>query len=553
VPDSSPTDYSIVRNGTRVSILKSDGTPIQLTSFNDDQVGGGSYANLSISPNAVLDASHTSASSRVFGPSGVISWEKYDETGSFTGDSGTIDVDNAGTFIVEDTLSFDISAGNLVAGNTFTLNTYSNGAPNPLALTIARKANSILDTYRFTVNEDAAGTIGTDDVEITWTNSITFGSFVLEGQDPPFTPVTAEVDGMRLQFDGGTVFDGDTFIITTDESGNPSKELPSDWHWTMESFEDRFNSQACGIAADITTDNTMRFSPDMSGYKMEDIRYSGSVGFCEANVTVTVNNYEALDKAWTDLNIVRDNVAYQSSGDWRIVGITNPGYDVTFTPFDGFDMDNGFYVNFDGIRALTVEFNNPISDNGSITLNITQADGDYNFAFSDYMTQDSGVAAALGVNTFFTGKDAMSMNVNSILSNERYIAAASIDGDTGEFPGGDNSNSIAISDLQFTTKSFAQWDYAVGEDASSQSLTSTLEEYFHVMIGSIGLKSQSISRARDFGEIMVNKISEQRDSISAVSLDEEMINMMKYQHAYTVAAKLLTVIDEMMATLIASK
>ncbi len=549
----NPADYSIIRNGTRVSILKSDGTPIQLTNFADDQVGGGSYANLSIAPGTVLDATHVSASSRVFGPDGIISWKKYDETGSYTGDSGIIEIDNAGTFIVEDALSFDISSGNLVAGNTFTLNTNSNGAPNPLTLATSRTANSILDTYIFTVNEDAAGTIGADDIEIQWSNSITTGAFTLEGQNPAFTPVTAEIDGMYLQFDGGTVFDGDTFVITTDENGNPSTERPSDWHWTMESFKDRFNSQACGIEANITTDNTMQFSPDTSGYKIDDIRYSGSDGFCEANVSITVNNYEILDKAWTDLNIVRDNVTYQSSGDWRIAGITNPGYDVTFTPFDGLDMDNGFYVNFDGIRALTIEFNSPISDNGSTTLNITQADGEYNFALSDNMTQDSGVAAALGVNTFFTGKDATSIDVNDVLSNEKYIAAASIDGDTGEFAGGDNSNSIAIANLQFATKSFAQWDYTMGEDASSQILDSTLEEYFYVMLGSIGLKSQSLTRSRDFTEIMTNKISEQRDSISAVSLDEELINMMKFQHAYTVAAKLLTVVDEMMATLIASK
>jgi flagellar hook-associated protein 1 FlgK len=52
---------------------------------------------------------------------------------------------------------------------------------------------------------------------------------------------------------------------------------------------------------------------------------------------------------------------------------------------------------------------------------------------------------------------------------------------------------------------------------------------------------------------MAEKIGEQRDNLSAVSLDEEMINMMKYQHAYTVASKLLTVADELLMTLINSK
>jgi len=549
----NPLDYSIIRNGASASILKKNGTPIDLTNFSDDQGGGGAYANLSVAPGTVLDSSHTSASSRVFGPNGVLRWEKYDEKGLLTGDSGIIETDSAGTFVVDGTLSFDIGQGNLVAGNTFSITTDTDGIPNPLILTASRQANSILDTYRFTVDEGSGGTIGADDITIKWENSLTSGTFVLEGQEPPFTPVSTDVDGMLLQFDGGTLFGGDTFVITTDSSGNPAEELPSQWHWTMDSFAERFNSQAVGMDARVTGDHTIQFAEDTSGYAIDNISYSGSDGFCEANVTIMVGNYDIMDKAWTDLTIARDDVAYQASGGWRLEGVANPGYDVTLSPVDGVDMDNGLYVNFDGRRAFSVEFNHPIKDNGSITLDIENADGEYSFAFSDDMTIDSGVAAALGVNTFFTGSDVSSMDVNSMVEENKYISVATIDGRTGKFAEGDNSNAIAIADLQFSTISFAQWNFTRGGEPVSKNLDSTLEEYFHVMIGSMGLKSQSINRSRDFTEAMTNQISEQRDAISAVSLDEEMIDMMKFQHAYTVAAKLLTVVDEMLASLIASK
>ena len=80
-----------------------------------------------------------------------------------------------------------------------------------------------------------------------------------------------------------------------------------------------------------------------------------------------------------------------------------------------------------------------------------------------------------------------------------------------------------------------------------------MEDYYQSMVGSIGIKSAEIFRSVEFREMFVNKITEQRDNLSAVSLDEEMINLMKYQHAFTVASKLLSVADDLLLTLINSK
>ena len=70
------------------------------------------------------------------------------------------------------------------------------------------------------------------------------------------------------------------------------------------------------------------------------------------------------------------------------------------------------------------------------------------------------------------------------------------------------------------------------------------------MTGSIGIISSGIKTSREFADIMVDNLTEQRNAISAVSLDEEMIKLMEYQNAYSAASKLLTVVDEMMQTLI---
>jgi len=41
-----------------------------------------------------------------------------------------------------------------------------------------------------------------------------------------------------------------------------------------------------------------------------------------------------------------------------------------------------------------------------------------------------------------------------------------------------------------------------------------------------------------------------RDSISGVSLDEEMANLIQYQHAYAASARMITTVNQMMQDLV---
>ena len=116
-----------------------------------------------------------------------------------------------------------------------------------------------------------------------------------------------------------------------------------------------------------------------------------------------------------------------------------------------------------------------------------------------------------------------------------------------------NSNAIDIANLKYSTRSISQWTYERGSDATSVAMNFSLEDYTHALVGSIGIKTASITRNSDYTEEIVDKVTQQRDNISAVSLDEEMINLMKYQHAYSVASKLLTVADDLLNLLIQTK
>ena len=549
--------YSITRSGASVSILETDGTAIAISNFDDDVGGDATLAvstgtGIGTTPpaNALLDASNTSATStRLFASEGVIqgyspviSWEKLDAAGAPTGSSGSINVAYPDTVVVEGSLSFDIGAGTLVAGNTFTINTDSTGSADPLSFTPSGKANSILDTYKFTVT--SGGEIGTDTVDIKWSNSVTSGTINITGAGD-YT-----IDGMTVNFASGTLLDGDVFTITTNASGTPTSNLPSSWHWTLDSFTDQFNRQTSYVTASKTADNALKFDPTASDNELKNYSYSGSDGFFGSNITITVNNYEALTRTGADFQLKRDDVAYAATGDWGVPAATNPGYAVTLTALDGSDLDNGFYVELDGVRALTVTFDTPITSNGYVEFDIATASGDYSFGFSDDEAEDSGLMAALGINTLLEGRGAGSIGINSQIANKDYIAAAQIDGDTGDFAAGDNANALGIADLQYDSQNIALWTSSRGSAKSSANVTVTLEGYYHSIVGSIGTKSAGISRSQAFSEVMVNQLGEIRDSISAVSLDEEMVNLIKFQHAYTSAAKLISVADEMLNTLL---
>jgi flagellar hook-associated protein 1 FlgK len=198
------------------------------------------------------------------------------------------------------------------------------------------------------------------------------------------------------------------------------------------------------------------------------------------------------------------------------------------------------------ITALDPGGNITASVNADGHLEITTANG-YTFAFSD---DTSNVLAALGINTFFEGATAGGMGVNDVIGlNKDYIAAAQIDA-SGNYASGDNTNALVMTDLQFASRSIGLWTCDRREGNTEGTTTATIEDYYHAMVGSIGIKAASISSSRAFNEVMVNELTTMRESISGVSLDEEMTELIRFQNAFAAAAKLITVADEMLDTLI---
>ncbi|MFB4161673.1 flagellar hook-associated protein FlgK [Geomicrobium sp. JSM 1781026] len=77
-----------------------------------------------------------------------------------------------------------------------------------------------------------------------------------------------------------------------------------------------------------------------------------------------------------------------------------------------------------------------------------------------------------------------------------------------------------------------------------------LAEGYRTIIGQMAVKTSNAARNDYNSQSRLSTIDGNRMAMSAVSLDEEMVNMITFQHAYNAAARQITVIDEMLDTII---
>ena len=63
------------------------------------------------------------------------------------------------------------------------------------------------------------------------------------------------------------------------------------------------------------------------------------------------------------------------------------------------------------------------------------------------------------------------------------------------------------------------------------------------LVASLGLQTQAAGRETDVQSSLLSRADAARQSVSSVSLDEEMTNLMTYQHAYEAAARFIGVVD----------
>jgi flagellar hook-associated protein 1 FlgK len=206
---------------------------------------------------------------------------------------------------------------------------------------------------------------------------------------------------------------------------------------------------------------------------------------------------------------------------------------VSFTPGDSLD---------DVITAINGAFGGAVT--ASVVNNRLSIVGESGATFQ-FGDDSSGLLAALGVNTFLTGSKAADVAVNDVVGTDLNRINAGHVGTDGLVAVGDNLTAKAMTKLENTEIAFSV--------AGKTTVNQTLTDYYASLVSKVGSDTASASYQATYQAALAAELNEQQLSTSGVNLDEELTNMIKFQHSYQAAAKLVSTANSMFETVLGLK
>lgn len=196
------------------------------------------------------------------------------------------------------------------------------------------------------------------------------------------------------------------------------------------------------------------------------------------------------------------------------------------------------------LKATTAkEMENPdfvirhVEDNGMFLtgyagiLNGSGAENAYDFAQADASNALRGEFAVSPVLN-----PAGYVEVNPDIKGDVLSVAAAYPNSQGKSMIGDARAAVEIASIRNT-------DVMIGKDR-------TFDDYFANSVTNVGLKGEQAEMNMLSQNAIMDDLRNLRDSISGVNIDEELAEIIKFQHGYNAAAKFVSVIDQMLDTVI---
>lgn len=192
------------------------------------------------------------------------------------------------------------------------------------------------------------------------------------------------------------------------------------------------------------------------------------------------------------------------------------------------------------LQSQTASFEIPPDANGQIDINGVTVNWDDSQTFNQIL---NNIATATGITWKF---DSVSQKLSfSAPVNSSDIVIADVTGNFSQF-------------MKLDTATLVKGSPGDGENAIKMFELSekqvfgkeTINSKYQTNISSIGYAAHFNSTSLETQNDFIGSLNEKRDSVAGVSIDEEVVLMMKYQRAFQVGARLASTIDEMLQSMI---
>ncbi len=331
-----------------------------------------------------------------------------------------------------------------------------------------------------------------------------------------------ELRGSRLDESNGLPNDGTLQDIIDQLDSFAASLIESTNNIYAQSASQKMQAVVTDIAADFPIVNT-------------------DYNFNEGSFDITIYDIDGNEVATRTINITATTV--MDDGEYAADGtvITPPSLNSIIGQFNQQQDDNADNNATNDIDDLVTAI---FSKSGEISISINNPSSGMTFAIKDNLTgagyqTGSNFAGAIGLQRFFNGTDAHNITVSDDYKEDpSQLRAFSKPAD------GNSDVALQMVQLQYEEVGFYG---RIGDRAD------TLYGYFDSIATYVGSKTNSAIINNDAITAQHNAVEMEYFSISKVSIDEEMTNLIKYQTAYGASAKVITTIDQMINTLLGIK
>ncbi len=251
----------------------------------------------------------------------------------------------------------------------------------------------------------------------------------------------------------------------------------------------------------------------------------GLAGFAAVNATNVVTDSTVA------LNDDRAGVPFQATNGSFVVHVKDKGTGLVTSTLVEVDLDglNGDDTTLDDLTTALGNIGGISATNASGLLKLSADSAQVEISFSQ---DSSGVLAALGVNSFYSGTNASDIAVSAAIKTNPSLLAAAKNGEKG-----DNQTALAIAALESTK--------LPSLDGAS------LKEKYQSFVNEIAIAAADAKTGAEATAVVKETLLAQREALSGVSLDEEAINLMRQQRAFQGASRLIAAVDELMQQILA--